>query len=95
MSAAIPYLAAEAATQGDKELPPRCRPVITDSILSEIEYLADLCQTASTAVGDSLLRLAGAGVALDRDASQTVSWDLMKVALVAHIAALRAREGRG
>lgn len=99
MSAApIPYLGAEAAALGDRELAsPRVRrptPHITDSMLAELEYAADLCQRASQAVGDSLARLAGAGVNLGHHGAQSVSMDLMGIAVLAHIAVLRSKEAQ-
>jgi hypothetical protein len=91
-----PYLEAAAAALGDRELSPRLgRPVpITDSILCELEYLSDLSQRASKHVGDSLARLAAAGVTLAPGGFQGVTWDLLEVAVTAHIAALKSKEAR-
>jgi hypothetical protein len=93
MTAATPYLAAEAATQGDKELPPWCHPrkVIPSHVLLELDYAANLFQRAERAVAAELALLSAAGIPLDVAASLRVQAGLSSLAALAQLTAIRER----
>ena len=92
-----PYLHADAARLGDVE-PPRTVPVplrtVTDTVLSELDYTADLLQRADRAVQEAVSRLEGAGVRLVGSASLSAAIGLSQLCALVRIEAMRARAGR-
>lgn len=90
---ATPYLAEEAAALGDRELSPRLRPV-SDTIILELEYAIGLFRRAEKAINDELNVLAAAGINLDVKAASSVPYDLMRLAVLAHIAVVHSKEAR-
>ncbi|MFZ3288029.1 MAG: hypothetical protein WA191_14445 [Telluria sp.] len=91
---ATAYLEAEAATQGDKELPPWCHPrrVIPLHIIDELSYAADLFQRAERAIAAELAVLGAAGIDLGQNAALRVQGSLSGLAALAQLKAIEARE---
>lgn len=61
-------LAADAAAQGDRELPTFCHPrrVTSQHVLDELQYASDLFQRAQRAIDAERIALEAAGIFLDR-----------------------------
>jgi hypothetical protein len=91
------YLDADAARLGDAE-PLRTVPVplrtVTDTVLTELDYTADLLQRADKAVQEAVSRLEGAGVRLVGSASLNAAIGLSQLCALVRIEAMRARAGR-
>jgi len=91
------YLDADAARLADAE-PPCTVPVplrtVTDTVLTELDYTADLLQRADMAVQEAVSRLEGAGVRLVGSASLSAAIGLSQLCALVRIEAMRARAGR-
>lgn len=89
------YLAADAARLADAELP-RTVPLrtVTDTVLIELDYTADLILRAESAVQEAVCRLEGAGVRLIGCASLNATSSLSQLAALVRIEAMRARARR-
>lgn len=96
---AAAYLDADASALADREHTNRdtntnrSRP-LSDTLLQEIEFAADLFRRGGGAVSDELARLRGVDVPLDWQAVDRACTTLLSAAVVLHIRALREHERR-
>jgi hypothetical protein len=88
----IPYLQAEAAALGDRELSPRARPALSATLLQELEYGADLFRRAEKAVTVELSLLQGLDVGIDWKAAQEACNVLQRTAVAMHIRTVQHHE---
>jgi hypothetical protein len=89
-----PYLEAEAAALGDREMSPRVPRPLSDTILEELDYTADLIQRADKAISAAIYRLEGSGVHVMGTASLSASAGLSQLGALLQIMAICTRAGR-
>lgn len=92
---ATPYLEPVAASLGDLESSPRARPrPLTDSMLEEIDYAADLFRRADKALTAELDVLEGVDAEIDWKGAREACMRLLSLSVVLHIRAMHERERR-